>query len=345
MKAAYIENHGDINEIRVGNLDIPTIRPNEVLVETNYAALNHLDVFVVRGWPGLSLSMPHILGADGSGIIKEVGSDITTVKEGDRVTINPGLSCGKCQMCLSGNQVFCKQFSIIGEHGWGTFAQFFKVPEINVFKLPDTFPLDKAAATPLTFLTAYRMLTTQANLKAGEIIFIHGAGGGVSSAAIQIAKYLGATVIATTSTSEKVRKTIELGADHVINYIEMKDFIKYVYLELTKKHGIDVVIDNVGQATFPTSIRLLRPGGRLITCGATSGPSTKIDINQIFWKHLEIKGSTMSNQNEFHEVMNLVIKGKINPIIDTIYPFDQVKEAENYLMEGKQFGKVLLKIS
>lgn len=345
MKAAFIENHGDLDQIRVGDLDIPKILPNEVLIETKFAALNHLDVFLVRGWSGLSLIMPHILGADGSGIIKEIGSEVTTVKEGDRVTINPGLSCGKCEQCLSGKQVFCKQFSIMGEHSWGTFSEYFKVPELNVLKIPETFSLDKAAAAPLTFLTAYRMLTTQAKVKPGEYVFIHGAGGGVSSAAIQIAKYLGAIVIATTSTPEKISKVKELGADYVINYKQENDFSKQVYINLTNKHGIDVVIDSIGQATFPTSIRLLRPGGRLITCGATSGPLTKVDITQIFWKHLEIKGSTMSNQNEFHEVMKLIFKGKLSPIIDKIFSLDQVIEAEKYLVDGKQFGKVILKIA
>ncbi|MFX1571223.1 MAG: zinc-binding dehydrogenase [Promethearchaeota archaeon] len=345
MKAAFFNKHGDLDQIQIGELDAPKIGPNEVLINAKYSALNHVDIFLVRGWPGLKLNMPHILGADGSGIVKEVGSAVTTVSKGDKVTINPGLSCGKCSMCLTGQQVFCKYFSIKSEHEWGTFAEYFKIPEINVLKIPENYKFEKAAAAPLTFLTAYRMLKTQANVQPGEFVFIHGISGGVSSAAAQIAKFFGAIVIATTSTEVKVEKAKRLGADYIINYNEMGDYTKYVYDELTKRHGIDVVIDNVGQATFQTSLRLLRPGGRLITCGATTGPLSKIQINNIFWKHLEIKGSTMSNQGEFREVMELIFQQKISPIIDKIFPLEKAMEAEKYLSAAKQFGKILLKIS
>jgi len=344
MKAVFINDHGDLEKIQIGELEIPKIRANDVLVETRYGALNHLDIFVIRGWQGLNLTMPHILGADGSGVVKEIGSEVSTISEGDRVTINPGLSCGKCKYCLSGNQVLCNQFSIKGEHKWGTFAQFFKIPEINTLKIPDNYPFDKAAAAPLTFLTAWRMLKNLANIQPHEFVFIHGAGGGVGSAAIQIAKYLGAVVITTTSSLEKIKKAKQLGADYIINYKENKDYAKYVYTEITKRHGIDVVIDSIGKDTFPTSIRLLRSGGRLITCGATTGPKTEIMLNQIFWKHLEIKGSTMSNQGEFRTVMDLVFSGKLNPIISSVFPLEEVKKAENFLSQGKQFGKVLLEI-
>jgi NADPH:quinone reductase-like Zn-dependent oxidoreductase len=345
MKAAFINEHGDLNKIQFGEVNIPKIRPSEVLIETKFGAFNHLDLFVIKGWKGLTLSMPHVMGADGSGIIKEVGSDVTTLNKGDKVTINPGLSCGKCEFCLSGQQVFCRQFNILGEHSWGTFAQYFKVPEISVLKIPDHYPLDKAAAAPLTFLTAWRMLMTQAKIKSGEFIFIHGAGGGVATAAIQIAKHFGAIVITTTSNEAKIEQAKKLGADHVINYKEMKDFPKYVYTELTNKHGIDVVIDNVGQETFVNSIQMLRPGGRLITCGATSGPFAQVTIANIFWKHLEIKGSTMSNQGEFRDVMKLVLEEKLNPVIDKVFPLEQIKQAAQYLNDGKQFGKILLKVS
>jgi NADPH:quinone reductase-like Zn-dependent oxidoreductase len=248
-------------------------------------------------------------------------------------------------MCLSGKQVFCKEFSIKGEHHWGTFAEFFKMPEINVIKIPNSLSLDKAAAAPLTFLTAYRMLTTLGKIKAGDFIFIHGAGGGVSSAAIQIANFFGAIVITTTSSPEKIERAKQIGADYVINYKKEKDYIKFVYKEITKQQGVDLVIDNVGSATFNTSIRLLKPGGRLITCGATSGSQSNVNIANIFWKHLRILGSTMSNQLEFRSVMKLIFGGKLKPIIDKVFPFEKVMEAEKYLSEAKQFGKVLLKIN
>lgn len=345
MKSAFIQKHGDLEQIQIGEVNTPKISPNEVLIETKFAALNHLDIFVVKGWSGLNLIMPHVLGSDGSGIVKEVGSEVSSVKKGDLVTVNPGVSCGKCALCLAGKQNFCSQFSILGEHRWGTFAQFFKAPEINVLKIPANYPLDKAAAAPLTFLTAWRMLVTQAGIKQDEYIFIHGAGGGVSVAAVQIAKYFGAKVVITTSIPEKIEKVKKLGADYVINYKEMPDYGKYVFSEITKKSGIDIVIDSVGTPTFQNSLRLLKPGGRLVTCGVTSGPTSEIDIRQIFWKQLEVKGSTMSNQKEFRDVMKLVFEGKITPVIDKIFPLEQVKEAEGYLNKGGQFGKVLLKIS
>lgn len=345
MKAAYISNHGNLDNIQIGEVDDIKIDPNEVLIKTHFAALNHLDLFVIKGWSGLKLKMPHVFGADGSGIVKQIGSEVSTIEIGDMVTINPGISCGKCEKCLSGKQVLCKQFAIKGEHEWGTFAEFFKMPEINILKIPNGFPLDKAAAAPLTFLTAYRMVNTLGKTRPGDFIFIHGAGGGVSSAAVQIAKYLGATVIATTSSSEKIEKTKKLGADYVINYKEMTDYTQLVYKEITKRRGVDIVIDSVGKTTFKTSIRLLRLGGRLITCGATTGSQVELNLANIFWKHLQIKGTTMSNQGEFHEVMKLIFERKLNPIIDKIYSLDKAKEAENYLNDGNQFGKILLKVS
>lgn len=345
MKAAFIEKHGGLDKLLIGDLDTPKIKPNEVLIQTKFGALNHIDVFLIRGWPGLKLSMPHVLGSDGSGLIKEVGSAVTTVSEGEGVTINPGLSCGKCKFCLSGNQNFCKSFSIMGEHRWGTYCEYFKVPEENVLKLPSNFSYELAAAAPLTFLTAWRLLTTQANLKRGEYILIHGAGGGVSIAAIQIAKYIGAIVITTTSNQDKVNKAKELGADYVINYKTNPDYGKTIFSEITKKQGIDVIVDSVGKLTISNSLRLLKPGGRLVIPGATSGPVAEVDIRQIFWKQIKILGSTMSNQGEFREVMNLVFEKKLKPIVDKKFQLEKAVDAENYLNMGKQFGKVLLEIS
>lgn len=344
MKAAYFEKHGDLDEITIGDLEAPRIRANEVLVETRYAALNHLDYFVTKGWPGLNLTLPHVLGSDGAGLVKEVGSLVTRVKVGDRVTFNPGLSCGKCHSCLSGEQNLCKEFSIMGEHQRGTYAEYFKVPEINVLKIPDGFPIEEAAAAPLTFLTAWRMLATRARVKQGDTVFIHGAGGGVSTAAIQIAKVFGATVITSTSTAEKVEKAKELGADHVINYKEMPDYSKHVFKNLTGKKGVDIVVDSVGSATFPTSVRMLKPDGKLVTCGATTGPKCELDIRHVFWRQLQIIGSTMSNQGEFRDVMALVFAGKLKPVTDRVFPLEKVKDAEKHLVSANQFGKVLLKI-
>jgi NADPH:quinone reductase-like Zn-dependent oxidoreductase len=344
MKAGFIREHGSLEKLEVGKLNHPEIGPNDVLVKVKYAALNHIDIFVVKGWPGLNLKLPHVLGSDGCGIVEDIGSAVTKVKKGDKVTINPGISCGKCYQCLSGRQNFCPEFSILGENQWGSFAEFVKVPELNLLKIPNENLFKEAAAAPLTFLTAWRMLTTQGNTQRGDYVFIHGSGGGVSSAAIQIAKYLGATVISTTSTEDKMQKAEEIGADFVFNYEENENYSSEVYKDITNKEGIDVVIDSVGKATFNTSIRLLKPGGRIVTCGVTSGPKTEIDIRHIFWKQLEIKGSTMSNQKEFRDIMKLVFERKITPVIDRIFPLDEIRKAEVYLDEGKQFGKVLIEI-
>jgi len=342
VKAAYFSEHGEIGNLKIGELEKETIGAREILVKTAYAGLNHLDLFVLKGWPGLDLKMPHILGSDGSGIVEEVGSKVTLVKPGDRVTINPGISCRKCTKCLAGKQNLCSEYSIKGEHFRGTFSEYFKVPEVNALKIPDSYPLDKAAAAPLNFLTAWRMLVTKAQIKPSQIVFVHGAGGGVATAAIQIAKLHKAQVIASTSTETKMQKAKELGADKVFNYLEEPDYSKKVYKEMTNRKGVDVVVDSVGKETFSTSLRMLKPNGRIVTCGATTGPKTQLDIRQIFWKQLEILGSTMSNMGEFHDVMDLVLKGELEPVIDKKFSLENAAEAETYLGKGKQFGKVLL---
>ncbi|MCP4762875.1 MAG: zinc-binding dehydrogenase, partial [archaeon] len=305
---------------------------------------NHLDIFVTKGWSGLNLKMPHILGSDGSGIIKEIGNNVSTIEAGDHITINPGISCGKCSLCLSGNQNFCKKFSIKGEHFSGTFAEYFIIPESNIFKLNPEFPFNKAAAAPLAYLTAWRMLVTKGKVKQGDFVFIQGGSGGVSICAIQIAKLLGAKVITSTSSEEKVKILQKMGADHVINYNTTPNYSKFVYKELTRSKGIDIVIDSVGKATFENSIKLLRPGGKFITCGATTGPFTNLNLSSVFWKQLEILGSTMSNQSEFQEVMELVVNGKLDVLIDREFILEQAQKAEEYLNEGTHIGKIILKI-
>lgn len=343
MKAVYIDQHGTLDEIKVGDLDVPKCESDGVIIKTHFAALNHLDIFVTQGWPGLKLNFPHILGADGSGVITEIGANVTNVKPGDRVLVNPSISCRKCAMCLSGKQNYCSKFSIKGEHFSGTFAEYFTMPEVNLMKIPDNFPMDKAA-TSLTFLTAWSMLVTKACIKYGDFVFIQGGSGGVSTCSIQIAKYFGATVITSTSTEEKAAKLKEIGADHVINYTNLPDYAGYVFKELTKRNGIDIVVDSVGSSTFAKSQRMLRSGGKLVMCGATTGPKAEIDLSSVFWKQLEILGSTMSNQQEFRDVMHLVLEGKLSPVIDKILPLEQVKEAEKYLDSSNHVGKILLKI-
>jgi NADPH:quinone reductase-like Zn-dependent oxidoreductase len=334
-----------MDEIKFGNLEEPICKPYEILIKTAYSALNHLDIFVTAGWPGLNLEFPHVLGSDGCGEILEIGSAVphSAFQIGDMVTINPGTSCGECEACLIGNHNFCRKFSIKGEFERGTFAEQFTIPAVNAIKIPENFPLNEAAAAPLSYLTAWRMLTTKAKVKAGDYVFIQGGSGGVSVCALQIAKYFGATVIVSTSTEEKESKLKELGADYIINYKENPEYPKIVFKELTQRNGCDIVVDSVGPATFSDSMKMLKAGGRLVTCGATTGPISKINLNAIFWKQLEILGSTMSNQQEFRDVMKLVFEGKLKVVIGKEFQLSEAKESEKYLDSGKHFGKIILK--
>lgn len=344
MKAAIIKEHGSLQNIQVKDVPIPQITPSEVLIETKFGGLNHLDLFVIPGWPGLRLPMPHILGSDGSGIITEIGSDVDHFQIGDRVLVNPGVGCGQCDLCLVGKQNLCRKFSILGENTAGTFAEYFKAPSRNVLKIPNDYPLDLAAAAPLNFLTAWRMLVTQGKIQQGEYVLIQGASGGVATAAIQIAKYFQTKVIVTTSTRTKMEKAKDLGADFCLNYHETPNYSKQIFKDITQKHGIDLVIDSVGQATFNTSLKLLKTGGRLVTCGSTTGPKVDLDLRLIFWKQLQIYGSTMSNHQEFSNVMKLVLNQTFTPIVDKIFPIDDIRAAEEYLALGTHFGKVLVQL-
>lgn len=345
MKAAYIEKHGSLDEIKFGEVESLEYKPDEILVETAYSALNHLDIFVTAGWPGLKLEFPHILGSDGCGKVLEIGSEVqnSSIQIGDYVTINPGTSCGTCSTCLAGEHNFCKEYSIKGEFFKGTFAEQFTIPAVNALKIPENFPLNEAAAAPLSYLTAWRMLTTKAQVRKGDYVFIQGGGGGVAICALQIAKHFGATVIVSTSTDEKAVRLKELGADHIVNYKENPDYPKMVFKEFTQRQGIDIVVDSVGPATFPNSLKMLNAGGRLVTCGATTGPISKINLNAVFWKQLEILGSTMSNQQEFRDVMKLVFERKLKAIIGKEFSLSDAKDAENYLNSGNHFGKIVLK--
>ena len=345
MRAVVFYEHGGLDKLVFEpDFPVPEIGSEDVLINVKACALNHLDLFVREGLPGLKLQLPHVPGSDIAGVISKVGENVDRddLKVGSRVVINPGLWCGNCEFCQVGQHSLCRRFRLIGEHVSGGYAEYAKVPAKNCLVLPDTISFEKAAAASLVFLTAWRMLKTQAQLKSEEDILILGAGGGVSSAAIQIAKYLGARVLATTSSEFKIKEAEKLGADKVFNYNE-SDWPKQVYL-FTQKKGVDVVLDNVGEATWETSIRSLKKGGRLVTCGATSGPYGKTDIRQVFWKQIKIIGSTMSTHEEFKEVMKLIFEGKLNPVISKIFPLEKAKEAQKYLMEKQQFGKVVLQI-
>jgi NADPH2:quinone reductase len=340
MKAIRFHEHGGPEKLRYEEVPKPEPKAGEVLVQLKAAALNHLDIFCRTGIPGVPL--PHVGGADGSGIVAATGPGVSQVAAGERVLLNPALCDDTCAYCQAGEHSLCDNFKILGEQVDGTFAEYVAVPQANVLPIPDHVDFIQAAAYPLVTLTAWRMLMTRAQLRAGETVLILGVGGGVSSAAVQIAKLGGARVIATSGSDLKLDRARQIGADITINHRE-KDFSREVWT-LTQKRGVDVILDNVGQATWPGSIRALAKGGRLVTCGATSGPKPEEDIRRIFVKQITILGSTMGNRREFATVVALLASGALQAIVDRTYPLAEAARAQQSLEQGEQFGKLVLTI-
>lgn len=348
MKAVAIFEHGGVDKLTLTDLPRPSIGPDEVLINVKAVAMNHLDLWVREGLPGLKLDFPFTLGSDVAGVIAQVGVQVPSAgsaqaQVGQRVTINPGWWCGRCEYCIAGQESSCVEFKIFGEHLPGGYAEFMRVPARNVLPIPDDFSFEEAAAAPLAFLTAWRALITQARVMPGDDVLILGVGGGVASAAVQIAKLAGARVFATSSSDAKLKRAQGLGADILINSKE-KEFEREVW-QITNKRGVDVVFDSIGAATWAKSIRALRKGGRLVTVGATSGPNPTEEIRLIFWKQISIIGSTMSTQKEFRDVMKLVFRRQLKPVIDKIFPLEEARAAHERLARGEQFGKIVLKVS
>jgi NADPH:quinone reductase-like Zn-dependent oxidoreductase len=317
---------------------VPELGPEDVLVRVGAAALNHLDLWVRRGLP-VETTMPHIGGADIAGVVAALGARVTGVAAGARVVVNPTLSCGACPACQRGDEPLCDRFRIIGEHTQGGFAEYVSVPATNLLPIPDDYPIERAAAAPLAFLTAWRGLITRGRLRRGETALITGASGGVATAALQIARHAGARVIALT-TAEHAERVRALGADTVVDRAR-EDFGRELWLA-TDKRGADVVFDSVGQVLWRTCLRTLARGGRLVTYGATTGPAGETDIRLVFWKQLEIVGTTMAGRAEFETVMELVFSGRLEPVVDTVLPLERAAEAHEHLERGEHFGKVVL---
>jgi NADPH:quinone reductase-like Zn-dependent oxidoreductase len=342
MKAIVITGQDGIDKIQYIDVDRPTLEPREVLIETRAVALNHLDIFVRDNLDVLKLAAPHVAGADGAGLVAEVGNDVSTVKAGDRVLINPGLNCGVCEFCQAGEQSLCVRFGIMGESCPGTFAEYFKIPQENVYPVPEGFSWEEAAALPLVFVTAWRMLINKAEIKPGEDILILGIGGGVSTAVLQIVKAIGLRAFVTSSSDDKLQQARKLGADAVINY-KTQDFAREIR-GLTDRRGVDVVVDSVGGDSYAKSLASLVKGGRLVTCGATAGARPQTDLQRIFWNQLSVFGSTMGSRRDFTEMLNFVCKRGVKPIIDQVFPLAAGAQAFARMEEGKQFGKIVLKI-
>ncbi|MGE5248148.1 MAG: zinc-binding dehydrogenase [Verrucomicrobiota bacterium] len=342
MKAAFFREHGGPERVEHGHLPDPTPGAGQVRIRGRAGALNHLDIFVRNGIPGIPVALPHVMGSDGAGTVDATGPGVTRVKVGDEVVLNPGLNCGECEYCQTGQHSLCVSFRIIGEHTPGTFAEYFVAPAANVYPKPAALSWEEAAAFPLTFLTAWRMLVSKARVHPGESLLIIGIGGGVAVAALQIAKLLGLTVYVTSGSPEKLARAKALGADEGIDHVRA-DFSKEIR-KLTGKRGVDVVLDSVGKATWRQSIAAAARGGRLLTCGATSGPDPQTDLARIFWNQLTVYGSTMGTQAEFAEMLKALAGGKIRPVVDSVFPLDRAREAVETLEAGRQFGKIVLRV-
>jgi len=328
--------------MRSGDLPEPELQPGEVLVQIKAAALNRVDKWVRDGWPGLKLALPHVLGSDGAGVVTRAVAASPTLHPGDRVVVNTNLGCGTCEFCVAGRDNWCVNWHLIGETIPGTNAEYLAVPERQLLKIPEGFPFEQAAAAALVFQTAWHSLITRGQIQAGESVLIVGAGGGVNTAAIQIAKLAGCAVYVVGSDEKKLALAQSLGADVLIDRSQ-DDWGKKVY-QLTHKRGVDVVVDNVGAATMMTSLRCARKGGRILTVGNTAGPKFELDNRYLFGKHLSLLGSTMSTRAEFATVMGLVFAGKLKPVIDSTFPLTDIRAAHERLEQGEVAGKIVLSV-
>ncbi len=341
MKAVQFSEHGDRDVLEYTDHPDPSAGRGEVVVDIKAGALNHLDIWTRRGLPGLNPDMPHIPGSDGAGVVVETGEGVTRFSEGDRVALSAGVSCGKCEFCRDGEEPMCVNYSVIGEHITGIHSEFASIPEDNLVEVPEDVDWITAAAAPLVFQTAWRMMMTRGELRQGESVLVHGASGGVGHAAIQIADHAGCRVFATSSSEEKLRMAMEKGADVMINY-EEEEFHRAVREE-TDGRGVDMVVDHIGRATWKNSLKSLAKGGRLVTCGATTGGSPETDINRIFWNQIKIIGSTMATPGEVDDVLDLVWSGEMHPEIRDVLPMSEIDEAHRLLEEREGFGKVVVK--
>jgi NADPH:quinone reductase-like Zn-dependent oxidoreductase len=340
VKALYFDEHGELDAVKYGDVPTPKPGPGEVLLRVRACALNFLDIWVRRGWPGLKLQMPHWCGADVAGEIVELGDRMTDWQVGQRVVVDPGVSLLEDEYTRRGQDSVSSGYHVLGEHMRGGAAEYLAVPAKNLAVMPGNVDFPQAAAPLLVSLTAWRMLMHQARLRAGESVLVVGAGGGVNSMAIQIAKLAGAVVYTVAGNPAKAEQAQALGADVVLDRSRV-DWGKEIY-QLTSRRGVDVVVDNVGRATITTSMQAVARGGRIVIVGNTSGPKAEIDIRYIFGKQISLIGSTMGSHQDFRDVLKLLWTGKIKPVIHQIMPLSEGKAAYKIMQEGKQFGKIVL---
>ncbi|QSG04159.1 zinc-binding dehydrogenase [Natranaeroarchaeum sulfidigenes] len=340
MQAVQFTDHGGTEVIEYGEYPEPEPGDEEVLIDVKAGALNHLDVWTRRGLPGVDLDMPHVPGSDGAGVVERVGEDITRFAPGDRVALAAGVYCGECEYCRHGEHSMCVNYRIIGEHLPGVHGERAAIPAANLVPVPEGVDWETAAAAPLVFQTAWRMLTTRADVSPGEDVLVLGASGGVGHAAVQIADYAGATVYATGGSDEKCAYAEEIGAEHAINY-EREDFAEEIR-SVTGRRGVDVVVDHVGAETWTDSLASLAKGGRLVTCGATTGHAPETNINRIFWNQLSVLGSTMATAGEIDDALDLVWDGEFEVRIREQLPMSETARAHRMLENREGFGKVVV---
>ncbi|OFX35161.1 MAG: alcohol dehydrogenase [Armatimonadetes bacterium RBG_16_67_12] len=340
MRAVRMHQHGGPEVLVYEEAPEPMPGPTDVLVSVRAVALNHIDLWVRRGLPRLRLAFPHILGADVAGVVAAAGERVRGVKSGDEVILSPGVSCGQCAACIAGEDTLCDAYSILGEHIPGGYAERIAVPVVNVLPKPARLSFEEAAAVPLVFLTAWNMLVTHGRIRAGDAVLIWGAGSGVGSAAVQIARAFGARIIATAGAAWKLDRARALGADHVVNHAEqtVSDEVR----AFTDRRGVDIVFDHLGKETWETSLKSLARGGRLVTCGATSGAEATTDIRYIYGRQLAIYGTWVGTKREMREVMRHVEAGRLHPVTHAVLPLAQAAEAHRMLERREQFGKIVL---
>lgn len=343
MKAAFITGHGGNEVVTIGERPRPVREPGEVLVRLHAATLNRVDLYMRDSGAGITHRLPQIMGLDGAGVVEEVDPSETLLTPGQRVVVHPGIACGRCEFCERGEGVLCTSIQYLGEHRDGTLAEYVCLPSQNVFPMPESLDFAEAAALGVNHLTAWRMLFTKAQLKPWETVLIFGIGGGVSLAALQLAKLAGSRAIVTSRQDSKLQHALAMGADHAINGVT-QDIAKEVMV-LTGGRGVDVVIENVGQAVWPSALKSLVRGGRIVTCGATSGDQPSADLRRIFIRQLQIFGSTLGDLDEFRNLLALVRRTGLRPVISSTYPMADVHAALSELERGEQFGKIAISIT
>jgi len=342
MKAVLFRAHGGPDKLSYEDLPTPTIGPEDVLVRVKACSLNHLDIWIRQGNPAYPMPLPHVTGSDVAGVVEQVGNRVEGVVVGQRVFVSPGISCWKCEQCLAGRDNMCRSYSLLGAMTHGGYAEYVKVPFRNVLPIPENLSFEQAAAFPLVSVTASHMLFALAGLQHGETVLIMGAGGGVGSMAVQMAKLTGARVIATVGADDKIPKAVILGADAVIHHGREK--VSERVKLLTEGRGVDVVIEHIGPEVWDTCLRSLAKGGRLITCGATTGGDVKLNLRYVFSRQLTIKGSYMGTRAELVKEAELMGQGRLISVIDRTFPLQEARAAQELMLNRKFFGKIVLTV-